>query len=107
MELSLCHEHGIPHSEFLNWDPDDKSKALAFLLEKAAKCDMCGTAEWEWDADRKAYEPVEKFCMGCYLKHMVSEGGGQMPGTTVVMEPTRTQKTAKRHAQMRREHRNG
>ena len=54
--------------------PERVAKALAFMLEKSARCDMCGTAEWEWEADRRAYEPVEKFCMGCYLRHMAEIG---------------------------------
>jgi hypothetical protein len=107
MEMSYCYENGIPHSEFLGWSPEDRSKTLAFMMEKGLRCDMCGTAEWEWEADRRAYEPVEKFCMGCYLKQIAHDGSGQMPGTTIAMEPTRSQKTAKRHEQMRREARNG
>jgi hypothetical protein len=103
MEMSFCNEHGIPHSEFLEWSPEDRAKALAFLMEKALRCDMCGTAEWEWDADRRAYEPVEKFCMGCYLKHMADEGGGQMPGTSIIMEPSRGQKAAKRLQRLKAE----
>jgi hypothetical protein len=101
--MSYCYENGISHSEFLEWEPEDRAKTLAFMLEKAARCDMCGTAEWEWDADRRAYEPVEKFCMGCYLRHMAEEGSGSMPGTTVVMEPSRSIKSAQRHQQMKRQ----
>lgn len=104
MEMSFCNEHGIPHSEFLGWSSEDRSKALAFIIEKAARCDMCGTAEWEWNKDRRAYEPVEKFCMGCYLKHMAQEGSGALPGTTISLEPTRGQAAAKRLSRMRREH---
>lgn len=103
MEMAFCYENGIPHSEFLGWSPEDRAKTLAFMLEKSARCEMCGTAEWEWDKDRRAYEPVEKFCMGCYLKHMANEDSGKMPGTSIVMEPSRSQKAAKRLAKMRRE----
>ena len=101
--MSYCYENGIPHSEFLEWEPEDRAKSIAFMLEKSTRCDMCGTAEWEWDADRRAYEPVEKFCMGCYLRHMAEEGSGSMPGTTVVMEPSRTRKSDLRHAKMKRD----
>jgi hypothetical protein len=107
MEMSYCYEQGIPHSEFLDWLPEDRAKALAFMLEKSARCDMCGTAEWEWEADRFAYEPVQKQCHGCYLKHMAGEEGGQMPGTTIVMEPTRTQATAQRRERMKKDLRRG
>jgi hypothetical protein len=104
MELSFCTEHGIPHSEFLDWEPDDRAKALAFVIEKSARCDMCGTAQWEWDKDPFAYEPVEKMCKGCYLKHMAQEGSGAMPGTTVSLEPTRGVQAAKRRSSMRRQY---
>jgi len=103
VEMAFCNEHGLPHSEFLSWEPEDRAKALAFVFEKATRCELCGTADWEWEADRKAYEPVEKFCMGCYLKHMADEGGGQMPGTSFIMEPTKTQASAKRHKRMKRD----
>ena len=50
----------------MEWDPEDRSKALAFLFEKGERCQMCGTAEWEWDENRHAYEPVLRTCWGCY-----------------------------------------
>lgn len=102
LELSFCSEHGIPHSEFLDWSAEDRAKALAFLVEKGLRCDLCGTAEWEWQQDRRAYEPVEKFCMGCYLKHMANEGSNSMPGTTIALAPTRGTKAAKRRVKERR-----
>ena len=39
----FCNTHGIPHSEFLEWDPDDRQKALAYLYEDSERCGMCGT----------------------------------------------------------------
>jgi hypothetical protein len=104
MEMSYCYEKGIPHSEFLSWPPEDRAKTMAYLLEDSSRCGMCGTAEWEWEADRRAYEPVEKVCMGCYLKHMAEESGGnKMPGTTIALEPTRGRKAARRLAKMKRD----
>jgi len=103
--MSYCHEKGIPHSEFLNWLPEDRAKTIAFILEEAGKCGLCGTAEWEWEADRRAYTPVEKVCMGCYLKHMAGEGAGQMPGTTIVLEPSHSVKSLKRLSKMKKERR--
>lgn len=107
MEMSYCYEHGIPHSEFLKWPPEDRAKTMAFLLEQAVKCGMCGTAEWEWDADRRAYEPVEKFCMGCYLKQRAGDEAGQMPGTVVTLQPSRGVSAAKRLAERKRAYLNG
>lgn len=91
--MSWCKDAGIPHSEFLRWDVDDRAKILAFMLEEGTKCALCGTAEWEWDeeqgGDRRAYEPVERFCMGCHLKDIASDG--QMtPGSSITLIATRT-----------------
>lgn len=72
------------------WEPEDRAKALAFIMEKAERCDMCGTAEWEWDQDRFAYSPEKHYCHGCYLKHIAGEEGADMPGTSIVMVPKRT-----------------
>ena len=102
LQLQLCNEWGIPHSEFLSWDPEDKAKALAFSLEKSSRCEMCGTAEWEWEENRYAYEPVEHFCMGCYLKHMAGEDGGSMPGTTITLLPSTGRSAAKRRVDAKR-----
>lgn len=103
--MSYCYEKGISHSAFMAWSPEDRSKTLAFLLEEGSKCGMCGTAEWEWEADRRAYAPVEKFCMGCYLKHMAGEDSGQMPGSTITLEPSRGRRAMMRLAKMKREFR--
>jgi hypothetical protein len=101
--MTICSEYGITHSEFLSWSPDDRSKAVAFFIEKNAKCGMCGTAEWEWEEDKHAYEPVEKFCMGCYLKEISGEEAGrQMPGTTVSLMPTGTREHAQYLVNMER-----
>lgn len=74
----------------MEWDPADRSKVLAHLMEQASKCSMCGTAKWEWDEDRYAYEPVQQTCMGCYYKDIASETEQTMPGTTVVLMPKGT-----------------
>jgi hypothetical protein len=49
---------------------------------------MCGTADWEWEANKFAYEPVQKRCHGCYLKDITSETEQNTPGTTVVLLPS-------------------
>jgi len=94
--MSYCYERGISHSDFLSWAPQDRAKTLAFALEQAARCQLCGTAEWEWTENRFAYEAEEQYCRGCYLKAVASEGSNNLPGTTVelipVTELTRAQK---------------
>lgn len=87
--MSFCNEVGIPHSTFLAWDPDDRAKALAFVMEKSLRCQMCGTAEWEWEEDRAAYTPVERMCWGCYHREGTrKDSKNELPGVTVVMVPT-------------------
>jgi hypothetical protein len=100
--MLICSEMGISHSEFLEWSGEDRAKAMAFQIEKAMKCAMCGTAEWEWDENRRAYEPVEKFCMGCYLKAITNEDAGALPGTTISLVPTSTVESAKRLTRLKR-----
>lgn len=98
--MQYCAEHGIPHSTFLAWDPADRGKALAYLIEKAARCQMCGTAEWEWDSaqggKRFAYEAVTHVCPGCYVKESSAEHLERAPGQTVQLAPTGDQEHAKR-----------
>jgi hypothetical protein len=88
--MSYCHDHAIPHSEFLEWDVEDKAKVMAYILEKAARCTQCGTAPWEWEENKFAYTPVEELCMGCYKKSVFqdTEGSKGLPGTNVRLVPT-------------------
>lgn len=105
LELQFCHENGLPHSQFLSWDPVDRAKALAFCLEKAERCVLCGTATWEWDpaqgGSRFAYEPIEMYCHGCYLKAVTSQDTANNPGITVELAPTGTPEAAKRFVRER------
>lgn len=100
--MLICSEMGIPHSEFLEWLPEDRSKAVAFQIEKNSKCAMCGTAEWEWEENKHAYEPIAKLCMGCYIKEVASEDTMQQPGVTMSLAPTSTVASAKRMVMMKR-----
>ena len=106
-ELQLCSEYGIPHSQFLAWDPDDQAKAIAFAIEKAMRCAMCGTAEWEWIGEdgsrRRPYEAVEHLCMGCYAKSsaQTNDPNRNMDGITVELVPTNTRDSARRLVRQR------
>lgn len=95
--MQFCTDHGIPHSQFLDWDLDDRAKTTAYLMEANARCDMCGTAEWEWDENPFAYEAVDEFCKGCYMKSVYSdqEKGG-LPGTNVKLIPVTPMRKAER-----------
>jgi hypothetical protein len=93
--MTYCYEHAIPHSTFLEWDPEDRAKMLAYALESAARCSMCGTAPWEWDQNKFAYTAMEEFCPGCYQKSIFSDTkSSSLPGTNVKLVPTTPQLTA-------------
>jgi hypothetical protein len=93
--MSYCHEQGIPHSEFLEWDPEDRAKVLAFIMESSQRCQMCGTAPWEWEGNKFAFTAVDEFCQGCYQKSVFGDTqGSSLPGTNVKLIPTTPQLTA-------------
>jgi hypothetical protein len=108
-ELQFCNEHGIPHSQFLAWDPVDQIKMLAFAIVKNEHCVMCGTSQWEWDpkqgGKRAAYEAVEVFCPGCYAKASMRQldAGRNTDGITVELVPNDTSlDTARRRVSTKR-----
>ena len=90
LELSYCYENALPHSEFLSWSAEDRSKTLAFALEKSLRCVSCGTAGWEWEQDKGAYEPVNVMCWGCYHRdgHR-RDSTGDTSGVTVTLVPSK------------------
>jgi hypothetical protein len=56
-------------------------------MESSAKCQMCGTSDWEWEEDRYAYEPITIQCHGCYLKAVAQDDGPSMAGSRVTLVP--------------------
>jgi len=93
--MSYCFEKGIPHSEFLEWDAEDRAKTLAFAMEQGQRCTMCGTSPWEWGDNKFAFTAVEEFCQGCYMKSVFQDQqGSSLPGTNVKLIPTTPQLTA-------------
>jgi len=80
--MAVCADYKIPHSAFLDWEPEDRAKAMAFMVAKADECVMCGTSGHEWEHDKNAYVPIAKFCHGCNIKKAASEGESS-PGTTI------------------------
>lgn len=89
MEVAWCSDHGLPHSALLAWDPEDRAKLAAHLMNEASRCALCGTSDWEWEADRYAYEPTEHFCPGCKMKADAAEEIGHDSGRRVVLVPKR------------------
>lgn len=70
----------------LEWAPEDRAKLIAYLLETGSKCQQCGTAGWEWEEDRYAYEPSVVQCWGCYLKDLIKDEA-DMPGSRITLLP--------------------
>lgn len=63
---------------------------------------MCGTAQWEWEADPFAYAPVHHTCHGCRLKEAMSEDNTPKgKGTTIRLVPKRTAERLTREAATR------
>lgn len=105
--MSYCYEKGIPHSKFLEWEPEDKAKTIAYAMEQATRCSMCGTAPWEWEQNKYAYTAMDEFCQGCYQKSVFSdqESNKTLPGTNVKLVPTTPLVKAKFQVQARKRRR--
>lgn len=88
-EMNYCGERGIPHSEFLDWEDEDRAKAIAWVAEQGTKCPNCGTADWEWERDPYAYEPVANICHGCEVKEYAREETANHAGVFVTLRPRR------------------
>jgi len=71
----------------LEWEEEDRAKLVAWLVESGSKCPSCGTAEWEWEEDRYAYEPAVHQCWGCYLKELSSDDASGLAGGRIVLQP--------------------
>jgi hypothetical protein len=85
--MSFCFDKGIQHRKWLSWPAEERAKMMAFMMEKAEQCALCGTSQWEWDENKFSYEPTERFCRGCYLKETSAEDRNRLPGTTIEMTP--------------------
>lgn len=104
LEISYCVDKGIPHEVFLDWEPESRAKVVAYLLEQAESCQLCGTAGWEWEENRYAYDVEEVFCPGCYRKE-VSSDGDKLPGTRIELVPATRELRDKQYLrEMRRRH---
>jgi hypothetical protein len=67
------------------------------MTYETEKCALCGTADWEWEEDRFAYEPVLHQCWGCYYKSVYYESLGKPPpGSTVELQKVTPQMSAQR-----------
>lgn len=80
----------------------DRAKLVAFLLESSGKCSSCGTAAWEWEADRYAYEPAVQQCWGCYLKEISRDETDGMAGARIALVPKEQAARDREHRSVRR-----
>ncbi len=70
-QMRLCQEYGIPHSTLLEWEPEDRDLAMAYIAYTATACQRCGTHPEDWvDEDGKPLEPppyvaASVKCYGC------------------------------------------
>jgi hypothetical protein len=68
----------------LRWDASDRALVSAVTLERADKCQSCGTSGWEWAEDPYAYDPVLVTCPGCQRKEILAADDTPRPkGTTI------------------------
>jgi hypothetical protein len=89
LEAGYAFDHGIPFSEYLQrWLPEDRAKVSAVTLERSERCTLCGTAQWEWEADPNAYTPIYHTCHGCRIKDAMAEDNTPKgKGTTIRLAP--------------------
>lgn len=62
----------MPHSVFLDWDRDDRDKAVMHQIRKSERCSGCGTHPDEWNPEMggsvDAYVTKLVHCKGCQTK---------------------------------------
>lgn len=88
--MRWCSDKGIPHSEYLSWRQSDREKLIAFLLDDNARCKQCGTADWEWEENRYAYQAELEFCQGCmHLEAAREDQSDTPPGASIVLVPSK------------------
>lgn len=71
--MALCHQWGIPYSQFRGgdgtWSSLDRDKALAYAEYLRGACPQCGTRESEWVDEQgeyvDAYIATTHTCFGC------------------------------------------
>lgn len=106
LELGYAVDKGIPWKEYVRrWSLEDRSRVIAALQDKAARCSVCSTAPWEWldaegNLDPEAFAVVDHDCHGCAAKDRVrlareTEKVAARPGSSLVLVPRRLAEIAK------------
>lgn len=66
IEMRVCKEWRIPHSEFLSWAVEDQEKALGHFVYEGQRCGNCGIHPDDWpDPDEPVFEATTRVCPGC------------------------------------------
>lgn len=72
LELEICYDYKIFHSDYLRRSADDRDKAIWTHIGKREICPYCGTSDKEWDEEqgghRRAYVPRIHECEGCIVR---------------------------------------
>lgn len=58
---------------------------MAYLAEEAKRCSQCGTATWEWEENKWAYEAATYTCQGCLRLDAAREDFKPGPGTRMIL----------------------
>ncbi len=102
--VALAHQHGIPHSKYLTWSPDDREAEARYLEherhQESGTCQQCGIHRSTWDPDwggdkfAPTMVPVIRFCLACQMyaqkqKEMESRGLN-VPGYFIAWEPAKS-----------------
>ena len=67
-QMAFCNRLGMPHSQFLEWDPVDQEKALAYETFERARCHECGIHpdDWPEETSLDQEDPMEVVATRCY-----------------------------------------
>jgi hypothetical protein len=84
LEMRLCNEWHMPHSVFLDWEPEDQANALAAFAYETRRCGRCGIHPMDWpDPMVPEFDAILEVCPGCaetdrYQRH-ITEQQERMP----------------------------
>lgn len=101
-ETAYACEHGIPWSEYLErWEPADRAIVIATSMEASERCNLCGTAQREWEEDPFAYLPERVSCPGCRARETLQMDDSAPLGkgvSVVLMTPGQIEAMAAKRA---------
>lgn len=67
VEMRVCREWRITHSELLSWSALDREKALAYVVHEGRRCKECGIhpEDWPTEVEDPPFEVEANRCFGC------------------------------------------